>query len=120
MRTLPPLLQDALFAAVELPNRDECLAAIQAALDAGADVNARESRGGFSALHFAAFNRDAAAVKAAVQALVAAGADVRAKAIDGREPLDCVPLNRNAEAAAAAVQSLVAAGQMCGPRELMA
>ena len=80
-------------------------------MDAGADVNARESEPGFSPLHSAACsNRDAAAVTAAVQTLVAAGADVRARSTTGLEPLHLAVYNKNAAAASAAVKTLVEAG----------
>ena len=60
-----PLPQDALFAAIKLPNRDECLSAIHAALDAGVDVNTRECSQSFSALHMAVYRNPAAATVAA-------------------------------------------------------
>ena len=46
-----PLLQVALIEAILLRNQDGCLAAIQAALEAGADVNVKDSRQGLSPLH---------------------------------------------------------------------
>ena len=80
-------LQAALDRAVELPSSDDCLAAIQAALAAGADVHARDSEGR-TALHRAVRqNPGAAAVTAALRALLAAGSNVWAKANNGREPL---------------------------------
>ena len=103
------LLQAALIAAVEVPRRAECLAAICAALEAGADVNARTDYGG-TPLHWAAYrNLDAAAVTAAVEALLAVGLDVRAKD-DYATALHAAVKNSSDEAAAAAVQTLLAAG----------
>ena len=84
---LTPLPQDALINAVKVPRRTECVAAICAALEAGADVNSRSSMG-WPPLHYAAScNTDAVALTAAVEVLAAAGADVRAKNNYGREPL---------------------------------
>ena len=81
-----PLLQFALHRAVRMPRRAECLAAIHAALEAGADVNAKWSLE-LTPLHEAAyFNIDAAAVTAAVEVLLGAGADVRATDNFSREP----------------------------------
>ena len=105
-----PLLQDALWRAVVVPRRAECLAAVHAALEAGAGLG---TWGGWgrTALHSAArFNTDATALTATVEALVVAGADVRFKDIDGAEPLHAAPHNSNAQAAAAAVRALLAAG----------
>ena len=104
-----PLLQVALRRALKEPSRAECLAAIRAALEAGADVNARGYKG-MTPLHEAADNKDAAAVKAALEELLAAGADVRAMDDSGREPLHCACLNSNDQAVAAAVQALLAGG----------
>ena len=82
-----PLLQAALLDAVQVPRRAECLAAIRAALEAGADVNARDSIRA-TPLHWAVSdNNDAAAVAAAVELLAAAGANVRAKDKYDEEPL---------------------------------
>ena len=86
-----------------VPRRAECLAAIRAALEAGADVNAKDDDG-WTPLHMAAgFNTDAAALTAAGETLMAAGAAVQAKTYYGEEPLHEVARNSNAEAAAAAV-----------------
>ena len=106
---MTPPLQDALFDAVKVPRRAECLAAIRTALEAGADVNARDGKR-WTPLHWAAYNTDAAAVTAAVETLVAAGADVRANDGYGHEPLHMAAFNSNAKAAAAAVRALLAAG----------
>ena len=103
------LLQAALFAAVRRPRRDERLAAIRAALEAGADVNARDSAG-WCALEDAVLIPDAAAMYAVVQLLLAAGAAVRAKGDAGREPLQVAASNPNAEAVVAALRALAAAG----------
>ena len=96
-----------------VPRRADCLAAIRAALEARADVNARrnDSRyGGWTPLHNAAcLNTNAAAVAAAVEVLVAAGADVRARTVNGFGPLHRAAWNTNAEAAVAAVQALLPA-----------
>ena len=105
-----PLLQAALLAAVQVPRRAECLAAIRAALEAGADVNARDHWGLTPLRAAIGFNHDAAAVTAAVEALVTAGADVRAKAAWGAEPLHMSGSNRCGQALAAAVHALLAAG----------
>ena len=106
----PPLQQHvmSLHEAVELPDRDASLAAIWAALDAGQDVHARDSRG-WSPLELAV-RTDAETVKAAVAALVEAGANVRAKTRFGEEPLHVAAQNPNAEAAAVGMKALVAAG----------
>ena len=70
-------LQLDLYDAVQVPRRAECLAAVHAALEAGADVNGKVR--GITPLHCAVrLNTDASAVSAAVSALAAAGADVRA------------------------------------------
>ena len=107
---LEALLQAALFAAVTVPRRAECLAAIRADLEAGADVNARR-HGSHTPLHWAArYNTDAEAVTAALEALLAAGADVRVKSIFGAGPLQWAAWNDCNEAAAAAVRVLLAAG----------
>ena len=105
----------ALRDAVVRPNRDDCLAAIRAALAAGADVNAGDSDEDdercLTPLHLCSkLNPDAEAVTAAVKALVAAGAEVRAMDRFGQEPLHYAASNQDAKAAAAAVAVLVAAG----------
>ena len=115
---LPPMQLDpraALRDAVVRPNRDDCLAAIRAALAAGADVNAGDSDEDdercLTPLHLCSkLNPDAEAVTAAVKALVAAGAEVRAMDRFGQEPLHYAASNQDAKAAAAAVAVLVAAG----------
>ena len=115
------LLQAALFAAVQVPRRAECVAAIHAALEAGADVNSRDAAS-WTPLHTAACNNtDAAAVAARVETLVAAGGDVRARTDRGFEPLHLVAFNFNAKASVqAAIQALLAAGadalakEICG------
>ena len=57
-------------------------AEVQAELDGGADVMAR-NKGGWTPLHFAAY----VTTPANIQALLAAGADVTARDEDGRTPL---------------------------------
>ena len=106
---MTPLLQAALVAAVQVPRRAECLAAIRAALEARAKVNEADDDG-YTPLHWAAHNTDAAALTAAVEVLVAAGADVRAGDCYTREPLHWACMNENAQAAAAGVQALLVAG----------
>ena len=94
-----------------VPRRAECLAAIRAALEAGADVHAT-GFGKWTPLSLASLcNTDAAAVTAAVEALVAAGADVRSASIAGQEPLHFAVNNSNAQAAAAAARALLQAGK---------
>ena len=103
-------LQYALFRAMKVPRRAECLAAIREALEAGADINA-SGVDDYTPLHEAVqFNHDAAALKAAVEVLLAAGANVRAKDYFGREPLHRAALNSSAEASAAAAEALLEAG----------
>ena len=94
---------------------EDPLGRVQAALQAGCDVNARCGKLALTPLHLAAASGDTsaatvAAVLAALAALLAAGADVRAKDIHGREPLHAAVFNQNAEAAAAAVAALASAG----------
>lgn len=103
--------QVELFQAVLIPRRLSCLAAIYAALDAGADVQARNSEG-LTALHLAAErNENPAAVAAAIKVLVAEGADVRAKdSEDGAEPLHLAAQYSSGKAAAAAIAALLDAG----------
>ena len=106
------VLQADLFRAARRPDQDDCRAAIRAAMEAGADVNARGYEG-LTPLHWAVReNPNAAAVAAAVQALLASGADVRAKneALYEQEPVHLAAYNESAEAASAAVQALMAAG----------
>lgn len=68
-------MQEALFTAVALPGGISCLAAVYAALQAGASVEATDE-GGRSVLHIAAYeNEDAEAVAAVLAALVGEGAD---------------------------------------------
>ena len=111
------LLQAALLEAVRVPRRADCLAAIRAALEAGADVNARSALGS-TPLHYSArFNEDAEGLTAAVEALLAAGADVRAKDSGGHEPLHWVASNSYDQASAAAVRALLAARSGCAGNE---
>ena len=76
---LASLLQADLWEAVKLPGRRQCLAAIYAALAAGASA-ACITTSGLTALHMAArSNQDKDAVAAAIAALLAEGADVHAR-----------------------------------------
>ena len=94
-----------------MPDRRACLAALYSCLAAGADVNARDSRG-CTALQLAAGNQNAAAASKSICMLIEEGADVRAKCPDsGLESLHIAAGNsRNPMAAAAAMQALVAGG----------
>lgn len=67
-----------MFAAVHLPGRVNCLAAVYPALQRGASVAARDGFGR-SPLHLAARNEEAQAAAAVIPALVAEGADVNVK-----------------------------------------
>ena len=94
-----------------MPRRAECLAAIRAALEAGANVNAMDWEGQTPLHRAVTLNTDAAAVTAAVETLVAAGADVHCEALDCRsQPLLMATTNSDTKAAAAAVRALLAAG----------
>ena len=97
------LLQACLFRGVLLSNPDDCLAGIHAALEAGADANARDSEGWSPLERAAAQCPGGAVVTVALQALLAAGADVRAKDDIGHQPLYAAASNSNAEATAGAV-----------------
>lgn len=114
------LLQKDLFKAVKLAGRHQCLAGIYAALSAGAQAAATNSRGS-TALHLAAcHNPDAEAVAAAIAALVAEGANVDAPRNNVHQgtALHFAALNPRAAAAAAAVRALAAAGaKMCRDAE---
>ena len=68
-------------------------AAVQALLEAGADVRAKAGEG-LEPLHSVSLNENAEAAAAAVQALVAAGADVRARSSIGKEPLHAAARNK--------------------------
>lgn len=96
---------------MKLPGRRRCLAALYAALAAGASPT-RTSASGMTALHLAArFNTHAEAVTAAIAALVAEGADVHAGvAADQASPLHYAATNPNPDAAVAAVLALTSAG----------
>ena len=117
-------LQEALFKAVQLPGRHQCLAAIYAALAAGASLTAHD-KDGLNALHLAArYNLDAEAVAAAISALVAEGTNVNVKTKSKLRALHLAAVNPNAAAAAAAVRELAAAGASIrngvGPLHFMA
>lgn len=104
-------MQAALFDAVSLPRRFGCLAAIYAALEAGASIGARNADG-LTPLHWAVLhNPDAAAIEAAIAVLAAEGADVNDSSNSNKEsPLHLTADNLHAEAAGAAVRALVKAG----------
>ena len=98
-----------LHAAVLLPEKVACMAAMQAAIAAGTPVDLRDASG-HTPLHTAARrNNNAEAAAAAVVTLVAAGAAVHAMS-EGMQPLHHAACNQNAEAATAVVEALVAAG----------
>lgn len=107
---IPQLPQEALFTAVTVPGRVNCLADVYAALKAGASATAVDERGR-SALHIAAYeNEDAEAVAAVIPALVTEGAAVQMRNLgDDTTPLHVAACNENAAAAAAAIKALVAA-----------
>ena len=104
----PPPSIMCLLQAVQLPDRDACLAAIHAAPEAGDDVNSRVELSQETPLLLAVRQGDAT-VMAAIEALLAAGADVGAKDSYGSEALHWAA-NNHATAAAAAIEALLAAG----------
>ena len=108
--TTPPILQDALWKACQLPGRHSCLAAIHAALAAGAAANAA-TPSGLTACHIVAHhNPDAEAISAAIPLLVAEGASVDARyAVNQATALHYAATNPSADAAVAAILALVAA-----------
>lgn len=90
MHGVTPIMAAAGLASNEIDTRGrfkteaEAVETVQILAKAGADVNARETRNGQSALHGAALWGYTDVVKA----LVANGADIRAKDLKGRTPLD--------------------------------
>lgn len=108
--TTPPILQDALWKACQLPGRHSCLAAIHAALAAGAAANAA-TPSGLTACHIVAHhNPDAEAISAAIPLLVAEGASVDVRyAVNQATALHYAATNPSADAAVAAILALAAA-----------
>ena len=64
--------------------RNKDLTCIQALLDAGMDVNAKDNNDGWIPLHYAAYNGR----KEIAELLISQGADMNANDVGGRTPLD--------------------------------